>query len=344
MPSSRQPTDLWASAFLLAACASIILALAGNQTTIGPGGDEPTAFELNAASLMTDDGFYYLRIAENLAGGLGSSFDTVHSTNGYHPLWLFVLVPVHWLTESRGKALLLAFAIQALLMAGAAFSLYRIARIGMAPGAALAAVLTWLVIQCGYWPALSGMEFALQSCLVTLTLLESMRLARQQQPTAAAGVRLGVLLALAFLARLDNGLLGVLILVSLAHVAPHLRRHVRNAAALLGCTVLAYGLLNLALFDSLLPVSSGLKRDWSLELLAHDPVYLEHGWLAAKLAYIRWPLDHWPGTEAGVLALGTLGLAAALGVGRLRPGLRLFAEPLTQPLLPFAVFSLSTLR
>ena len=46
----------------------------------------------NVVSLMVDDAFYYQRIAANVASGNGSTFDGEHSTNGYHPLWLLVLV------------------------------------------------------------------------------------------------------------------------------------------------------------------------------------------------------------------------------------------------------------
>lgn len=41
-----------------------------------------------------DDFFYYLKIAGNIAQGLGSTFDGITPTNGYHPLWMgyFVLL------------------------------------------------------------------------------------------------------------------------------------------------------------------------------------------------------------------------------------------------------------
>lgn len=43
-----------------------------------------------ASWLVYDDAFYYFAIARNLAHGLGSTFDGLHATNGYHPLWLAV--------------------------------------------------------------------------------------------------------------------------------------------------------------------------------------------------------------------------------------------------------------
>lgn len=43
-----------------------------------------------------DDFFYYLKVAENLALHGISSFDGIHLTNGYHPLWLLTLTLLRW--------------------------------------------------------------------------------------------------------------------------------------------------------------------------------------------------------------------------------------------------------
>ena len=38
-----------------------------------------------------DDSFFYLKTARNMARGLGSTFDGINPTNGYHPLWMVAL-------------------------------------------------------------------------------------------------------------------------------------------------------------------------------------------------------------------------------------------------------------
>ena len=43
--------------------------------------------------VLQDDSFYYFRTAERITEGQGISFDGVTASNGYHPLWLFFLVP-----------------------------------------------------------------------------------------------------------------------------------------------------------------------------------------------------------------------------------------------------------
>ncbi len=42
---------------------------------------------------LPDDALYYFTIASNLAHGYGVSFDSIHPTNGMHPLWLFIIAP-----------------------------------------------------------------------------------------------------------------------------------------------------------------------------------------------------------------------------------------------------------
>ena len=38
-----------------------------------------------------DDAYFYYKTALNYASGAGSTFDGINTTNGYHPLWFFVL-------------------------------------------------------------------------------------------------------------------------------------------------------------------------------------------------------------------------------------------------------------
>jgi hypothetical protein len=41
-----------------------------------------------------DDFFYYAEAAKNLVLSGASTFDGVHLTNGYHPLWFLVIVAI----------------------------------------------------------------------------------------------------------------------------------------------------------------------------------------------------------------------------------------------------------
>jgi hypothetical protein len=41
-----------------------------------------------------DDAYYYFKVAQNISEGHGSTFDGINLTNGYHPLWMLVCVPI----------------------------------------------------------------------------------------------------------------------------------------------------------------------------------------------------------------------------------------------------------
>ena len=41
-----------------------------------------------------DDAYYYFKVAQNISEGHGSTFDGIDLTNGYHPLWMLVCIPI----------------------------------------------------------------------------------------------------------------------------------------------------------------------------------------------------------------------------------------------------------
>src|ERR1035437_2020740 len=43
-----------------------------------------------------DDSFYAFSVAINLAHGYGPTIDGVHLTNGFQPLWVFLITPTWW--------------------------------------------------------------------------------------------------------------------------------------------------------------------------------------------------------------------------------------------------------
>ena len=59
-------------------------------------------------AIVPDDAFYYFTIARNIVEGYGSTFDRLAPTNGYHPLWLLVLVPIFLIPIAKLPAALVA--------------------------------------------------------------------------------------------------------------------------------------------------------------------------------------------------------------------------------------------
>jgi hypothetical protein len=62
-----------------------------------------------------DDAYYYFKVAQNVSEGHGSTFDGVDRTNGYHPLWMLVCIPIFALARFD---LILPLRILLLVMSG----------------------------------------------------------------------------------------------------------------------------------------------------------------------------------------------------------------------------------
>lgn len=288
----------------------------------------PLAWPLNAISPMVDDGFYYLKIAQHLAHGAGSTFDGLHLTNGYHPLWLACLALFAWLAPNTESVLILMLLIQCLTLALSAVLVYHTARLFIGQVASALAALVW--VEFAYRWALSGMEFHLHALgLTALGYVYARWFADTRPTTPRPYFLLGLLASLTFLARLE-----ILLLAGCLGAWLWLRRAPKRGLMFfvlpIGLTLIAYVTLNLAWFGHAWPVSGAVKRAWSEQYLLQDPLYQTFGWLAAKANNLLWPLRYFRRWFSVYVLLGTLGaLIGAIASTRIR---RAFG--------PFIAFSL----
>ena len=115
-----------------------------------------------------DDAFYYYQIAYHMAEGRFSTFDGgITRTNGYHPLWLFLLTPFYWVLD-KTEALFVFKALEIVLIAGGVALVAVAARVARLPWILLFAVLPALYAQTGM---LFGLEAALVLFMLGLLLL-----------------------------------------------------------------------------------------------------------------------------------------------------------------------------
>ncbi len=158
-----------------------------------------------SVSLLLDDSFYYFKVAQNVVDGYGSTFDRIHPTNGYHPLWLGVLLPVASLARDPWVLVRVAVSLSILFNTLTAWLIWRVLSRSVRPWyvAALGAALYFLNPRVAQ-SSVNGLETALSTlCLMgglALTLL------RSRAPSEVRGHRLllGLALGLMFLARTDN--------------------------------------------------------------------------------------------------------------------------------------------
>ena len=277
-------------------------------------------------NLTHEDGFYYFKIAQHVASGHGSTFDGHHLTNGYHPLWLLLLVPLFWLAPSADVALTAGLLVQVVLSAVAVILVYYTARLLLGRVGAVLAAQLWLVFTASV--TLGGQEFAVQAVgvLATAHLYLRARPDVRSAPMATYGA-LGLLLALTALARLETFALAVIVGGWLAWPrvhGGHTRRHAVRLAAFglpVLIVVLAYLAANLTLVGYLVPVSAAVKREWSAALLAADPWFQSHGWLVAKARHALWPLTQSDRLSTLHLALGIPVIAGLWGLRWIAPGM-----------------------
>ncbi len=163
----------------------------------------------NASLLMwfrNDDAFFYFKVAQNIAAGLGSSFDGIGLTNGYHPLWMLACIPVFALAKfDLYLPLRLLTVILAGLNLGTGILLFRLlSRLTRQPAAMLAASF-WV-----FYPGIhaqttrGGLEIGINVFFLAWLLYALSQLEPDRPPTLRQMAKLGLLASLAVLSRLDN--------------------------------------------------------------------------------------------------------------------------------------------
>jgi len=76
---------------------------------------------------LTDDAFYYFKTAQNIAEGAGITFDGIAPTNGFHPLWMIICVPIFALARyDLFLPMRILIVVQGILNALSGYLLYRL--------------------------------------------------------------------------------------------------------------------------------------------------------------------------------------------------------------------------
>jgi hypothetical protein len=212
-------------------------------------------------SFVEDDFYYYLKVAQNVAAGLDSTFNGIARTNGYHPLYFVVLVLISKVATSlagifRGLWLLwVAASATTFLLAR---KLLERSRSGPFLSNALALVF---LIPCVHIFC-QGMEVTL-----TLPLGLGLLLAFRSEPatwTFRRSVGIGLLAALTVLSRLDAVFL-VLLVLTFTLIEPEQRwgigvRQAGGFAVGGGPLLLGYFVFNRFYFHTWMPVSGTAKQ------------------------------------------------------------------------------------
>lgn len=203
---SRQGFEFWLVVLILAA--HLVLALVPANSLLG-------------GWYSSDDAFYYFKAAQNTVSGQGITFDGISRTNGFHPLWMLVCLPLFVFAQfDLVLPLRLIVIVSGGLTAVSSLLLYRLLKRWLPSLLNAAVAIFW-----AFYPFLhqnitrQGMETSLSvfCTILTLYLLSQLETKRDEKGFAPRSVFwVGLSAALMVLSRLDNiflaGMIGVWLL------------------------------------------------------------------------------------------------------------------------------------
>lgn len=154
----------------------------------------------NAYLIFTvDDSFYYLGVARNIATGYGPTFDQIHPTDGFHPLWMPMFAALALVVQDTAMLMRLAMLTQVAIVLASLL----LVRKSSHPAAKFAPLVIGVMLLHPYVgkALLNGQESAVLYALLLASTFYAVRAMRAR--TYRAMAVLGVLGGLTCLARLD---------------------------------------------------------------------------------------------------------------------------------------------
>lgn len=216
---------------------------------------------------LEDDFFYYAQAARNLVFSGTSTFDGIHLTNGYHPLWFLVIAvitKIFGIGGLLGATTVYPFAIavetlQSLIVIGAAYLSFKIASKFCSENISLCIQL--LTVGATLMQARTGMETGL--AIVMILALVAFRIHDGFHWNFTHSLLYGVLGSIAILSRLDVALMvGPMVGYDLlTEVRGWRARFEVSLTIALGLfPLVGYFLSNLVIFHTLMPISGTAKQ------------------------------------------------------------------------------------
>jgi hypothetical protein len=156
--------------------------------------------------VTADDAYYYFRLAQNIISGAGVTFDGIHLTNGFHPLYTLLLVPLlKFAGNDLALGVNLALTLVAILSAATAWPVYRIGQqvdsdMAGLIGAVLHLLNPWMILI-----PMTGVESAVY--LFTFAWAIVAYLVWRNQPTTPHALVAGGAIGLTIMGRSEGGLL-----------------------------------------------------------------------------------------------------------------------------------------
>jgi hypothetical protein len=239
--------------------------------------------------VLSDDAFYYFTIAGNAAHGYGLTFDKLGETNGFHPLWMALLVPVYAAFEDRTFAIHVILTISALVDVGSLCilnSLLRDSKVSQFARWNVLLLFSFAPALVSHTGSLNGMETGLNVFLILLFLATYQRVYFNPNLNFNDAIRFGIVSGLLFLVRTDNV---ILLGATYAHLAiagePKAISFRRLAISGIMAMAIAIPWLSWSYvkFGTVIQVS-GLSLGYIMKTVLHESGWL---WTDYVLQYVR---------------------------------------------------------
>lgn len=166
--------------------------------------------------LIVEDMFYYLQAARQIAVGNPASLDGIHTTNGFHPLWMLICVGVQSIFDGHA-AIHASLTLCATFFVATGWFLLRAARLAEAGALSLLVAAFFLTNYRLMAVPLGGLETALAGLMISA--VSAYVLSRDPLGGQGSALVLGLLLGVTILARMDAVLLAAILLTWLV-IAP----------------------------------------------------------------------------------------------------------------------------
>jgi hypothetical protein len=166
------------------------------------------AYGLPNMWLTRDDAYYYFKVAQNITEGKGSSFDGINPTNGYHPLWMVICIPIFFLARfDLILPLRVLIMVMAVLNVATAIMIYRYIKQNLSEPVAMMASMFWLFnIYIHYTVYEYGLESPIAAFSIVLFIYKLSQFERKWRSQSVSHSEVATLAALALLvlfSRLD---------------------------------------------------------------------------------------------------------------------------------------------
>jgi hypothetical protein len=152
--------------------------------------------------IVLDDSFYGYKIAMNIASGNGLTYNGIDTTNGFQPLWVFIITPVFLFIKNIYLAVNVILTIETILDLVNIFLIYKLARLLFDERVALLSSLIWALNPLVMFQTLCGVDVTIYVIFVLASVYFYYKNCKRMGKNEL--VILGVLLGMTILSRMDG--------------------------------------------------------------------------------------------------------------------------------------------